>query len=316
MNALRIATGVAVSGITAMATTDHAQAHWPASMYTLASTAMGGKEGPSVCVHDNGLPLDDFGAPASQEDPVYPFFAEAADDFMFEGEGQCRITEIVFWVNFFNVPAGGLPDPSVWTAVRLAVYLDDGGDPKHPAGWPQSPYTGFRIGQVVYEVTIPITDVITTPLAMPTVPNVWEVRLETLAEEFVLQRGEKYWLALAPQVQFAIAGQTSWMLSEDGYDNPASQVFQIIGILPWESIGGDGLGHRDLAFSISGEFIDPGDCPWDLNNDQTVNAADLALVLGRWGEDPGAPPDFDENGIVDAADLAQLLGNWGPCVTP
>jgi hypothetical protein len=53
-------------------------------------------------------------------------------------------------------------------------------------------------------------------------------------------------------------------------------------------------------------------CPFDLNVDGTVDAADLAILLGVWGTDkPEA--DFDQSGLIDAADLAQLLGAWAGC---
>lgn len=61
------------------------------------------------------------------------------------------------------------------------------------------------------------------------------------------------------------------------------------------------------------EYSMPGDCPEDLDNSGSVDAADLAMLLGSWGACPGCPADFDGSGIIDAADLAQLLGSWGPC---
>ena len=61
--------------------------------------------------------------------------------------------------------------------------------------------------------------------------------------------------------------------------------------------------------------FDAPDCPCtaDLNLDQTVDANDLALILGAWGT-----PDFDltGDGDVAAADLALVLGAWGPCPVP
>lgn len=45
----------------------------------------------------------------------------------------------------------------------------------------------------------------------------------------------------------------------------------------------------------------------DLNGDGTVDAADLSLLLGEWGN-AGSMADLDVNGIVDAGDLATLLG--------
>lgn len=52
-----------------------------------------------------------------------------------------------------------------------------------------------------------------------------------------------------------------------------------------------------------------GGVPSDLNNDGSVNAADLTLLLGAWGS-AGGPADLDGDGTVGAADLAILLGGW------
>ncbi len=61
-------------------------------------------------------------------------------------------------------------------------------------------------------------------------------------------------------------------------------------------------------------------CPANLNQDKmgVVNAADLAQLLGAWGNPGcmgGSPCCADLNGAdgVNAADLAQLLGAWGDC---
>gem|GEM_PF-501809 len=51
-------------------------------------------------------------------------------------------------------------------------------------------------------------------------------------------------------------------------------------------------------------------CPPDLNDDGTVDAADLASLLGAWGTAAG---DVNGDGNTDAADLAALLGAWGTC---
>ena len=52
-------------------------------------------------------------------------------------------------------------------------------------------------------------------------------------------------------------------------------------------------------------------CPSDLNADGAVNAADLATMLGNWGN--AGTGDLNGDGTVNAADLAALLGAWGPC---
>lgn len=90
----------------------------------------------------------------------------------------------------------------------------------------------------------------------------------------------------------------------------------------------------DGVFLGTGSVCDMGfqcapPCPGDLVDSKTflpppdgiVDGADLAILLGEWGVNPGSfadlvtsatfepPPD----GIVDGADLAILLGAWGAC---
>ncbi len=67
-------------------------------------------------------------------------------------------------------------------------------------------------------------------------------------------------------------------------------------------------------FDLAGACV----CPWDLNGDGSVGAADLLALLAAWGPcpDPPAecPADFDDSGSVGANDLLALLANWGQCV--
>jgi hypothetical protein len=56
-------------------------------------------------------------------------------------------------------------------------------------------------------------------------------------------------------------------------------------------------------------------CRADLVVDQTVNAADMAIVLNFWGTNGSQFPgvDIDGDGIVSGSDLAAVLNAWGPC---
>lgn len=59
----------------------------------------------------------------------------------------------------------------------------------------------------------------------------------------------------------------------------------------------------------------PCTCAADLDFTGSVEASDLAILLGAWGTgDPEA--DLNGNGTVEAADLSLLLGSWGPCIAP
>lgn len=67
---------------------------------------------------------------------------------------------------------------------------------------------------------------------------------------------------------------------------------------------------------LRAEAGDPGtdpteDCLGDLNEDGVVDGADLAIVLGFWGDDDGG--DLTGDDITDGADIAIILGYWGPC---
>lgn len=53
-------------------------------------------------------------------------------------------------------------------------------------------------------------------------------------------------------------------------------------------------------------------CPGDLDGDASVDADDLAALLGAWGTG-STPADVDCDGEVGAGDLAVLLGAWGSC---
>lgn len=53
-------------------------------------------------------------------------------------------------------------------------------------------------------------------------------------------------------------------------------------------------------------------CPGDLDNSDSVNLADLTILLAHYGL-PGKPSDgdMDENGLVNLEDLVILLSNFG-----
>jgi len=50
------------------------------------------------------------------------------------------------------------------------------------------------------------------------------------------------------------------------------------------------------------------DNPADLDNNSTINGADLGILIAQWGG-PGSA-DLDGDGVVDGNDLAILIANW------
>ena len=80
------------------------------------------------------------------------------------------------------------------------------------------------------------------------------------------------------------------------------------------------FGHGFVDAPEAAASLDPDGfaCPEDLVQDGDVDGADLAVLLGAWG-DPGCGldepcrADLNCDGAVNAADLGILLAAWGPC---
>jgi len=65
-------------------------------------------------------------------------------------------------------------------------------------------------------------------------------------------------------------------------------------------------------YCVAGGERVAGICVPDLNGDNVVDAADLAVVLAAWGTS-NEDADLDRSGTVDSGDLARLLSAWGDC---
>ncbi len=52
-------------------------------------------------------------------------------------------------------------------------------------------------------------------------------------------------------------------------------------------------------------------CPADLNGDGEVNALDLSIVLGNWGQQGAA--DVTGDGFINLLDISTILSAWGLC---
>jgi hypothetical protein len=53
-------------------------------------------------------------------------------------------------------------------------------------------------------------------------------------------------------------------------------------------------------------------CPADFDGNQSVNGADLGMLLSEW-DSASAAYDLNRDGVVNGADLGLLLGAWGGC---
>ncbi|MFO0829248.1 MAG: hypothetical protein U0572_14010 [Phycisphaerales bacterium] len=100
------------------------------------------------------------------------------------------------------------------------------------------------------------------------------------------------------------------LLSTVTFDVDCGQMYWVrVGGYPGPASTGSGTGNLYVA------CLDGTPCPacvGDLDGDNMVNGADLAILLGAWGPTI-ASADLNGDGKVDAIDLGLLLGGWGVC---
>jgi len=222
------------------------------------------------CCHDNGLPLDDYGCPASQYAPDLPFAAGAADDFILKstGDSPCQITKVTTWTVHWDGQTDGHPVPADYLGINVTVYANmepqgqPGGEPKEdPADGTHVPY--FE-GGVVYTGFF---DAFTAFDEAPTcLDNLWRIEIDIDDEDFLLQRNVKYWLEIQPVLNLAdvvsppsYGGRVAIAFSQNSHWDNAQRIYAFYEI-PWTEVdGNDGEcenppegTRRDLAFEIEG----------------------------------------------------------------
>jgi len=79
------------------------------------------------------------------------------------------------------------------------------------------------------------------------------------------------------------------------------------------AVGGIALSQVVQIQCFGGEAIVPPDCTGDANGDQSIDGADLSVLLGQFGQSvtPGTGGDINADGLVDGADLSVLLARFG-----
>lgn len=293
-----------------------------------------------LCVFDNFIPLDDLGGAASQLDMAYPFYAEAASDFVLACDGvqphtPLQLKDVQFFVWMTSEFGASIED--CWEGVRVTIYEDGAefcgpGFNIGPAGKPLAEPAGktwhmaYCPESIVCEMGVAPEAIMAEPLELECIADLdaYSVRLLDVGDTAcILLPGRTYWIAIAPIMRFDDCDQTIMLYSHETFGWPDMQIFELIGF-PWTVVAGnDGMcpppfpsETRDLAIAVE-TIVLPS--PADLNEDGSINSVDLAIMLGSWGpcpDPPGGPPeacpaDIDGNGVVGPSDLAILLGHWG-----
>jgi hypothetical protein len=240
------------------------------------------------CAWDNNIePWVNTRVHASQYSPG-DFYVEAADDFIMKGDAAstngCEI-DTIRWRSFhFNHQNDGMPpscniggggtsgcedNPNDYDAIRVTIY-NDSGLPGHagkgPTGNPtydgeDPPADPLHSGVMAHEVTVPgpASDSCAPGLGM----NCYSFETAAGGQEHVItmhfdppllvEKNKKYWLAVAPEVDFLTYYQTAAMRSNSYNGNVLQQYFPLdLGLSFREFHPDDPLDPTDLSFDISG----------------------------------------------------------------
>lgn len=201
----------------------------------------------------------------SQCDPVYPFQAACADDFILPGEpgqGLIEVTGIIAW--FSNWNADPLATPADYEGVTVTIYNDDNGEPSG-IPWNGDPncaiwgdyvfHRYYEPGQFTY---------------LEEFTDVWRLQIEI--SDLILNSGVTYWLAIEPVLEFESYGQSGPTPTDQQTGSLPMLWDPQIG-LGWDTVPG---WDSDVSFCIHGTLYEvcdyiPGDCNhngvlWELSD--------------------------------------------------
>jgi hypothetical protein len=172
---------------------------------------------------------------SSQNDAVYPFVSQTADDFRFTE--NMLVTDVHWWGGFWNGP----PDEVEPCDFHIYIYADDGTGTMPTGAGMADPSPTALASYFFPSVT-----------GLPLDPNGFYEYNVDLSPAFTAVAGVKYWIAI--QADFAYPPQWGWAVTSGIQLHQAMQGFPFLGTPFWTDPSPPGV---DMAFYLTGEPANP-----------------------------------------------------------
>ena len=215
-------------------------------------------------------------AMASQCDPVYPFQAGCADDFILSA--NATIDQVVTWIGFWAGPQ----DPANITGVNVVFYADNNGVPGgRPMG--ADPACGYQADIPGGLISVQQATTYST-VAEPS--GLYQLIADIAPVS--LTAGTTYWVEVSPVMETSIGGQSGWAPSDMFTGNSGVQIFPEVGFPEW---GPPDSVNIDFAFCLHGTT--GGGCDYiigDINGNGAANGIDVVYGVNYF-KGGFAPPD-------------------------
>ncbi len=180
-------------------------------------------------IWDNGGSNAGYYLASSQNDAVYPFVSQTADDFMFTED--MLVTDVHWWGGFWNGP----PDEVEPCPFYIYIYADDGtGNAPTGAGMPDPAPTALASYYFPGVSGLPLD------------PNGYYEYDVDLSPPFSAAAGVKYWIAI--QADFPYTPQWGWTDTDGIHLHQATQGFPLLGVVFWTDLDP----AVDVAFYLTG----------------------------------------------------------------
>jgi hypothetical protein len=241
---------------------------------------------PNLCdaeglIYGNGAPSDPASAYASQCDPVYPFAAGLADDFVLPGAGAVTIGSVVAYIGFWN--HSPVATPENLTGMMITIYSDNAGSPagKPISGDPNCAHEELMEGGIVSSQFVSPDNFIYNRWTW----DVWQIECTLAPVE--LTAGTTYWLEIAPVLpDFVNFGQSGLANTNGTTGAGAMLIFPLVpGYEQWAILDPP----IDVAFCFNVQGASCAYVVGDINGNGAANGIDVTYGVSYFkGGDP--PP--------------------------